>query len=407
MIEVLLFCAAIFAALLLEPLANRIGIPFSLLLVASGFAGSEILVATGLDTGLRWESFSDIVLHVLVPVLVFATAYHLPAKALLKELPAVLLLAVPGLILAAIVAGILIWAGMNAPGYFTVLAALITGIIISATDPVAVVALLNRLGAPERLQTLLEGESLLNDAAAVVVYSALVAIALGQTEAAIGQIALAICWALGGGAIAGAAVALPLAWMSRYYATATHKIAISLICAIAAVWLGEELLHASGIVAALVAGLVLGVSQRHRQNKKQQLEPSADNAVGDFWTTLSWLANASLFLLMGVSITWQMFQTHWLAMLIAIVAALVSRSVAVYSLLTLAHCSKMSKPLPWSYQHVLNWGGLRGGVSLALAIALPLGLPQWYDIQSMVYGVVLFSLVVQSTSIKPLASRVR
>ena len=384
----LIFIGMLLLAVIAEPLARLLRLPFSALLVIIGFAGSELLTANGIDTGLRWQQFNFLILHVFVPILVFESAFNMKARVLLKNLTPVLLLAIPLMIVAASVTAAGVFFGMNHPAGFPWLAALLCGVILSATDPVAVVALFKQLGAPDDLTALLEGESLFNDATAIVLFSLLVAAATSSTEVQLSTAALTFSTTFFGGVAAGCLCGFCGAGLYKFFNTTALRALITAISGVSAFFLAERLLHVSSIVAVLLAGLILG--EHHRRHA------ATDGFAGELWGLGAYCCNALLFLLAGVTVTWHMFQSHWLAMLIGIAAAIGARVILIYGLLPIGSRVLPSGALPNSYQTVLMWGGLRGAVSLALALSLPTTLTGWYSVQSIVHGLVLFTLFVQA-----------
>ncbi|MBV27404.1 MAG: sodium:proton antiporter [Gammaproteobacteria bacterium] len=298
----LIFIGMLLLAVIAEPLARLLRLPFSALLVIIGFAGSELLTANGIDTGLRWQQFNFLILHVFVPILVFESAFNMKARVLLKNLTPVLLLAIPLMIVAASVTAAGVFFGMNHPAGFPWLAALLCGVILSATDPVAVVALFKQLGAPDDLTALLEGESLFNDATAIVLFSLLVAAATSSTEVQLSTAALTFATTFFGGVAAGCLCGFCGAGLYKFFNTPALRALITAISGVSAFFLAERLLHVSGIVAVLLAGLILG--EHHRRHA------ATDGFAGELWGLGAYCCNALLFLLAGVTVTWHMFQSH-------------------------------------------------------------------------------------------------
>ena len=392
-----LFTAMLLAALLAEPLARRLRLPFSALLVVFGFLGGQAVDLAGVETGLRWFHFHDLVLFVLLPIIIFESAVGLDGRALLRELPAVLLLAVPGMLLATAVTAALLFYGIGHPTGFPWLAALLTGALLSATDPVAVLDLFRRVGAPPRLAVLVEGESLFNDGLAIVLFSLLLSLALGMegTSSATELAAHFLTVFLGGIAVGGV-VGLGAAGLLRLVSGPVREGVVSLITAYLAFWLAEEIAEVSGVMAVLTAGLVLGDCWRHQRAE------TGPPFLEQLWTWAGYIANALLFLLVGFTITTGMFSERWLAVLLGIGAVLLARALAVYGGLGLVSRLPGVAPVPLGQQTVIYWGGLRGAVTVALALSLPLELDYWWTIQSIAYGVVLFTLFVQAPSLSPL-----
>ncbi|MCG8672973.1 MAG: sodium:proton antiporter [Pseudomonadales bacterium] len=396
----IVFMAMLFIAIIIEPLAEKINIPITAVLVVVGFLGSEALVYIGVDTGLRWYSFNDLVLHVFVPVLVFESAYNMHEKVLLKNLGSVLFLAIPAMVISAIITGLLLYFVIDYPSAFPFIAALLTGVIVSATDPVAVVALFNKLGAPERLTVLLEGESLFNDATAVVLFTLIVSLMLDSDANfdAFDSLWTFIKTFLGGGLV-GAGFGMIGVGINRKVSLPSNFPIVSIIVATTTFYVAESLLHLSGIVALLCAGLILGANGLSDA-------PSKNRTTGELWKVGANICNALIFILVGVTINIDMFTSHWLAMLFGIGAAIVARFFTIYMSLPLVMKMFKIERLPESYKPVLLWGGLRGAVSLALALSLPVDIESWYTIQSIVYGVVLFTLFFQAPKISVFIKKV-
>jgi CPA1 family monovalent cation:H+ antiporter len=396
---ILLFSGLVLLAILLQPLARRLRLPFSATLVIAGFAASELLVGAGIDTGIRAENFHTLVFHVFLPVLIFESAYNINARLLLGNLVPILLLAIPLMLLSTLVTAVLVYYGIGHPQGFPWIAALLTGALLSATDPVAVVAVLRQLRVPERLVLLLEGESLFNDATAIVVFSALLAVATRTTEpmttAEGGLFFLRVFF---GGMLVGAVTGGGFLLVMRLADSTVARAAASVICAYLAFTVAESLLHVSGVMAVLVAGLLLGHAARGRA-------PSDDGFVRQLWQFNAWIANTLVFLLMGVTVTTGMFTERWLAILIGIAAVIIARAIGLFGIFPLLSAARVVDALPYASRSILFWGGLRGAVTLALALSLPTSLDYWWTIQSIAFGVVLFTLLVQATTMASLMHR--
>ncbi|MGD2082725.1 MAG: sodium:proton antiporter, partial [Chromatiales bacterium] len=374
------------------PLAERLRLPFPSLLVILGFAGSEILVAAGVDTGLRADSFHDLIFFIFLPVLIFEAAFHIDARQLLRNLAPILVLAVPGLLLSTLITAALVYYGIAHASGFPWIAALLTGALLSATDPVAVVELFKRLGVPDRLALMVDGESLFNDATAIVLFSLLLHLALspaaGYNLADAGlRMILVFC----GGALVGLVNALVFQLLSRTVREPVLMGLITLLSAYAAFLMAEAVLHVSGVMAVLVTGLVMG-----RGIRAGGADTGGALFVHQLWSMNAFIANALVFLLMGATVTLAMFQERWLAMLIGVGGVLVARAITVFGLTPLAGLLPTVEPIPRSHRPAIYWGGLRGAVTLALALSLPVELDYWWTIQSIAFGVVLFTLFVQA-----------
>ena len=393
---VLLLMAMLLAALLLEPAARLIRLPLSAALVAGGFAGSQLMVSLGLDTGLRWYHFHDLVFFVFLPALIFGSAISMDARLLLRNLVPILLLSLPLLLLATALSAALLYFGIGHPQGFPWLTALICGALISATDPVAVSELSKRLPVPKRLLTLMEGESLFNDATTIVLFMLLLSAAM-TTDPQIIVVDAGITFlrlALGGLAV-GLVLAFIAGLLIRWLG---HAVIVSLLAAYGSYLISETQLEVSGVMACLGCGLLLS-------HKLRDLNTERAQQVDAWWSQLGWIANSSLFLLSGATITLLMFEERWLAMLIGIAAAVLTRSLGVWIAGGLTSVLPGQQFVSKAYRLMMSVAGLRGAVTLALALSLPLELEGWWTVQSIAYGVVLFSLFIQAPVIEPLLNR--
>ena len=389
---VMLLCIVLFAALL-EPWLKHTRIPFTAVLVILGFIGSEIWTGLGFDTGLRWHSFRDITLHILVPILVFESAYHMPVRLLFKNSLPVLILAVPALLISAFISGYLIFLGIGYPQAFPLLTAILAGVILAATDPIAVVSMFKAIGASPRLTALVEGESLFNDATAVVCFS-LIIVALGNSDTMLSWqgASLEFIITVGGGLLVGLISGYIFSFIYCLITSNNGRAVISLLAMALPFYIAEHSFHVSGIIAVLISGLWLGEVRRQRIIVSQ----NAESFSSHLWELNGYIANIIVFVLMGVTITLEMFRDQWFAMLIGIAAATISRAIVIYGFTPMVNILPKQEKIPLSYQNVMMWGGLRGGVGIALALSIPTTVPGWYTVQAIIYGMVLFTLFVQA-----------
>lgn len=394
---VLAFAAMLLAALLLEPLAGKLHLPFSAVLVAAGFAGSQLIVGAGFDTGLRWHHFHDLVFFVFLPVLIFHAAMDLEPRVLFRNLPAILILALPVVLISTALIAAALYFGIGHASGYPVAAALISGAILSASDPVTVGEIARRIPLPRRLLTLLEGESLVNDATTIVLFMLLLGMAHNPAastdivQAATGFLRLSL-----GGLLVGAITAMAGWGVLRLV---NHSSIVTLLAAFGCYLVAEQILHVSGVMASLACGLILRCAIKGNDVSTDRLN--------HWWSQLGWMANSSLFLLAGVTVTLTMFQQRWLAMLIGIGAALLARLIAIWGGCTVASILPGQENISSGYRLVLWLGGTRGAVTLALALSLPTDLPGWWTVQSIAYGVVMFSLFIQAPLLEPLINRLK
>ena len=385
-----IFTLFLLLSLVAEPLSRRLRLPYqSMLILLGALTGYGLTQGLGIDTGLRADSFHDLVFYVLLPILIFHAAFNISFDQLSANLTPILVLAIVGMLLTTLIASVLLYTGIGHASGFPWIAALLAGALLAATDPVAVIARMKALGAPERLEVLLEGESLFNDATAIVTFSILLGLALMPTAGfSIADAVVEFMIVFSGGVLIGFIVGWFAIRLSRYARSNLHATVITLAAAYGSFLIAEAGLDFSGIMAALVAGLMLGGARSGMDKITDEVE--------FFWQSVTYLANGAVFLLMGFTITVAMFADRWLAMLIAIGAVLVARLVSTFGSLFVMNRYFLQEPIPLSYQPVVFWGGLRGVVAIALALSLPAELPYWYTIQAMAFGVVLFTMFVQA-----------
>jgi len=395
-------------SLVAEPISRYSHMPFASVLVVLGFITSEFAVYTGLDTGLRADNFQHIIFYVFLPILVFEAAYNIDKQHLKKNIVVILFLAIIAMLLTCFIAAVLLFYGINHEAGFPWLAALITGAILAATDPVAVVAKLREMQAPKRIAVLLEGESLFNDATAIVLFGLFLsmATATGMTaeKAELLNSGLNVVWQFlvifVGGAFVGVVFGTAFGFINRIFNQSVLTGVVSVVVAYGSYLLAEHLM-VSGVMSTLLAALSFSTLS-DRQNRTGSNQSKINNKY--LWDVLSHVANVSVFLVMGAVITLEMFQQRWLAILIAIFALLIARMISVYGVLAFFAFFKDLK-VPMRSQTVMVWGGLRGAVTLALALSIPTTLDYWWTIQSIAFGVVIFSLFVQAPTMKLLVEK--
>ena len=383
----LIFSATGIAGLFITRLIN---LPYSLILVILGFGLSLSIETIGWDSGIRASNFQDLMLFVLLPVLIFEAAFALDSKLLFKFLPNVLTLATIGLLVSTVATAVFIFYGIGHPG-FPFIAALITGAVVSATDPVAVVSQLKALKAPAELNVLIEGESLFNDATAIALFSILLGIGLGTMEASVGEGILQFLKIFFGGVIVGSLMGYVFAHLLKLFEVNLQSmILVTIVLSYGSFFVGEHFLHVSGIVAVMFAAIVF---KKYAHERLEALQHDVHN----IWESIGFIANVFVFVLLGLVVTVDMFTERWLAILLAVVAATIARIIAVYASIGLNNAT-IGQPIDKRYPPIMIWGGLRGAVTIALVLSLPTELPYWWTIQSIGFGVVLFTLIVQATT---------
>lgn len=376
--------------------ARQLRLPFTVLLViiGLGIAALSDTLPPALAGLLDFHVSPDIILYVFLPTLIFESAFHLDVRQLRDNLYPVLTLAVPGLLISTVVIAALV-AGLTDVPFA---AALVLGAILSATDPVAVIALFQQLGAPARLTVLVEGESLFNDATAIVAAKILLAVAIAgyvtfdTVVAGVGD----FLFVFFGGIVVGWLMAL-LAGLALGAVHENQAIEITVLTVLAylSFIVGEEVFHVSGVMATVAAGLTIGGWGRSK------ISPGVNAYIEHFWAYVAFVANALIFLLVGLTIELDALARHADILLVAVLAMLLSRALVIYTLVPAIGRLPGAERVDLGYQTVMYWGGLRGAV--ALAVVLSLGDFQWTEaFTAVVMGAVLFTLIVQGLTMEPL-----
>jgi monovalent cation:H+ antiporter, CPA1 family len=388
--------ALLLIAALTLALTERLRFPFTVALVLVGMAlaqlGETYPRALGPLQGL--EISSGLILYVFLPTLVFESAFHLDARQLRRDIAPVLMLAVPGLLVSTFIIGTVM--ALATPVPFA--AALLLGAILSATDPVAVISLFKRLGAPRRLTVLVEGESLFNDATSIVLAKVLAGILLAGVVSSESVLAGMFDFVLVfvGGLVVGWLMAL----LTGYLLTLVeglHAIEITLttVLAYASFLVAEELLHVSGVMATVSAALTFSGWGWIR------VSPAVRAYLEHFWEYMAFIATALIFLMVGLKVELSSLFDSLPLLIWVIAGMLLSRLVVVFGLMPLVERMPGAQPVGRGYKAVIYWGGLRGAIALAIVLSLP-AFEYSGIFTTLVMGAVLFTLLVQGLSINRL-----
>ncbi|YCM44359.1 sodium:proton antiporter [Verrucomicrobiaceae bacterium 227] len=382
-------------------------LPTSIGILLIGLVLSALLLLFG-NEGLRVEAdrfvseidFNRTVMDVMLSFLLFAGALHVNLSDLRDQRMLVSILASVGLVVSTFLVGtvayfIFAWCGVQV-GYMW---CLVFGSLISPTDPVAVLGILKKVGVPKSLETKITGESLFNDGVGVVIYLALIGVAAGG-EVSVGEVGGLFIKEVGGGVLLGGVIG----FIAYYMLKTIDNYQVEILITLALVTGGYQLAsfwHLSGPLAMVVAGLMIG-----NHGRLMAMSDTTREHLDMFWELIDEILNALLFLLIGLEI----FVLDWsgeafLAGCIMIVVVLASRMVSV-SLPVLV--LKRSREFSTGVIRILTWGGLRGGISVALALALPkdvIGEDARQAILMATYLVVIFSIAVQGLTLKPVIAR--
>jgi CPA1 family monovalent cation:H+ antiporter len=385
---VLLSCLFLLLVVAAEHAARRWAVPAPAWMLVLGL-GYGLAGRPGWGS-LPTISFApDLVVYGFLPVLIFAASRKLRIGALAAEAPAVAWLSAAGPVIGMVLLAVpLVFIGRWPWSH-----ALLLGVALSPTDPLAVSAMLKNRCVPERLAILIEGESLFNDAVAVVLFSLLAGVAVGGSELTLGLTLSGLGYSLVGaivvgGAAGGIAGALLRWWHDLHDRFVGAVFPLVLVYGVFA--LAHSVLHVSGVVAVVVCTLVLGAMHTHCHHPTEP-QKRADDFFDDFWQFLDTLAGAILFFGMGAMVGRHEWLLPWILVPAICVMLLISRIATVYPLGFMARLARRKLPLSW--QHALSASGLRGALSVALLLSLPAAYERRTAMVCLAFALLLFSLV--------------
>ncbi len=373
-----------------------ISLCFSLGLVLLSFINPAIV-----ETGKQFMEnidFNEAVLDCMLSFLLFAGALHVDINDLANQKRVIAVLASVGVVLSTFIVGTIIYFLLGAFGIeFSYIYCLLFGALVSPTDPVAVLGILKTAGVPKSLETKITGESLFNDGVGVVVFLAILGIATGKSDGSFGDIAHLFLMEAGGGVVLGAVFGALAYYLLKTIDNYQVEVLVTLslvmgVYSLALAW------HMSGPLAMVVAGLMIG-----NHGRRLAMSDTTRDHLDKFWELIDEVFNAILFVLIGLeflvlSITGHNVLLGIIAIPIVLLARLTAVSIPIAALKPFQTFTKGVIP-------ILTWGGLRGGISVALALAIPAG-PEREVFLTMTYVIVIFSIAVQGLTLKPLIKKV-
>lgn len=353
----------------------------------------------GMSVQLGAELNANLILFVFLPALIFESAFDLEVHLFKRMFSQIALLAVPGLVICTVLTAFMsLWL---LPWEWTFPVALMFGAIVSATDPVAVVSLLKEMCSRARLQTLIEGESLLNDGTAIVLFSLFLTLATQlHVEMHLSTVIIEFVRVVALGILLGCLVGVvSLIFINRIFNDSLIEITLTLITPYLVFYLAEHIFHASGVVAVVTLGLIYAGPGR------TCFSPEVIHHLHHFWQTLAYLFNTLIFILVGLVIATRvtdMSLESWVYLFVIFIGVMIIRSLTVLGLMPFL--SRLGVGINKEKAIVLIWGGLRGAVSMALALmvaandALPLDVRN--QILFLTAGVVVLSIVVNGGTMR-------
>lgn len=378
-----LFVAFMLVATLVALVVRKVALPYSVALVLTGLALAFVV------PGQRFEVTPELILAVLIPGLVFEAAYKMNLDELRRGFGTIAILAAPGVLVTALAVAFVV----PAFSVLTITEAFVLGAIVSATDPVAVVALFKKIGAPPRLATLVDAESLLNDGTGVVLFSiAITALAQpGSVTVMDGVLSFVLTVVVS--TVIGAVAGVLAHGLMRRTDDPQLEVAISVVAAYGT-YLVADHFHESGIIATVVVGIILGSRLGSRD-----LSAETRAALDTVWEFIAFSLTALVFLMVGLVISPQLLVDAAPLIAAGFVAITVARALVVYGVVGAGtRLIPAWQALPPGYLHVMFWSGLRGAIAIALALALPATIEHRDLLTGAVYGIVLVTLLVQGTT---------
>lgn len=393
-----------------EPLAARLRLPYSVILAvlgvligvaASFFLRTELTDALNpvAEAILGLPIRSNVFLYVFLPTLLFQATLGMNLRRMLDDWVPILVLAVVAVVVATFSVGYaLSWASA-----LPLAACLLIGAIVSTTDPSAVVTIFRSISAPRRLARIIEGESLLNDAAAIALFGLFMGfVMLGMPDPDLGEALARFPMLIAGGAFVGWLAARIVVWVMALFSR--HELAqlsVSVALPYLAYILAEQSIGASGVIAVVAAGLTLNLTGPGR------LPPQAWTNLRELWDVLAHWAGALIFILAALLIPRLLEEVRlgdFMLVGVVVLAAIAARAAILFGLLPLLSALRLSPPVERPFRVAILWGGLRGAVTLALALAVTESLRVPDGIQRVVgilaTGFTLFTLIVQGTTLR-------
>jgi len=370
-------------------LAKRLRLPYTIALMGVGLAlgAAHLLHAPAISQEMLYAIF--------LPGLIFEAAIHLRTSDMAKDFWLIAVLVIPGVFISTLVTA---WVLVSASSWFAGIdafswpLAILFGAAVAATDPVSVISIFKELGAPRRLRLLIESESLLNDGTSIVVF--LLAMQylhhdLGTTQ----EVLVDFFRIVGLGLLVGSMVGAAASVLMRHLDDAMVTITITTVAAYGSFLIADRL-GVSGVMSTVATGLICG-----NRGFRGLFFPSIRITTEAFWEYIAFALNSLIFLLMGFAINLQMLWELWPLVLIAYLSVFVARLIVVSTTWAVFLPTSMQFPFRWAL--AMEWGGLRGALSMVLALSLPDSMAMKEVIVTLVFGVVLLSIFVQGLSMTP------
>ena len=394
---VLIIMALLATGIVASGIFRKLPIPYTVILIIIGIVLARLSeVWHPLEPLQHFHLTPDLVLFIFLPALIFESGLNLNARQLVKDIAPVLTLAVPALLISTGLVGVGLWLFLP----IDLMVALLFGALISATDPVAVISLFKELGTPERLTVMVEGESLLNDATAIVVVSILLglyAVAPDSGWDVAGTAVSQFLIVFFGGVLVGVVFGLVISWMMTRFAQESSSVLIlSLVLAYVSFVVAEHSLHVSGVMAVVACAIVFGIFGMPRLSRESV------ELMHETWEFIAHICNTLLFLFVGMLVDFGSLVGDLWYIVLAVILVQASRAALVYSSVPLVEKVFKLPHVTLGERHIMFWGGLKGGLAIAIVLSLPVDLPGRELLIHLTLGVVLFTMLVNAPTIRPL-----
>jgi monovalent cation:H+ antiporter, CPA1 family len=381
----------LFIATFVSFLLRNSKIPYTVMLVlvgvGVGYLADHLAVLSFMS---EFKLSPELVFYVFLPTLIFESAFHMNVKQFRQNIFTTMTLSTLGMLISVF---LIAW-GMHAFLQFPWGTALLFGALISATDPISVLSLFKKIGAPKRLATIVEGESLFNDGMALVLFGIFLEGQSGFVNTFMSFVTVVV-----GGVLTGVVMGFVFSKALDYVRNSKEiEISITLILAHSTFIIAEYFLGVSGILATVIAGLIIGNYGAYK------ISPGIKEIMIHFWDYSAFLANSLLFLMVGIIIysTSDIITPLIVPMFMVIGLVVGARAVMVYMLLPLMNFAVPRERIPLSWIHVIQWSGLRGALAIALVLTLPDTFPLYNELLIFTIGVISFTIILNGFTMRPL-----
>lgn len=367
-------------------LTKKINLPYTIVLVTIGLILGYLKIINAPHLS------KDMLYYIFLPPLIFQTAIHLNFNDLKRDFPVILTLVIPGVVLSTIVTGYA-FLGIGEDIFkqsVDLSIGLLFGAAVAATDPVAVISIFEKLGVPRRLRFLVDSESLLNDGTSIVIFSIVLEL-INHKLSSMNSAFIDFFFVVGVGLLVGYFIGLITDELIKRAEDPMVVITLTTVAAYLSFIVADKI-GVSGVMSTVAAGLVIG--QRSLLNP---IYPTIKLTTETFWDYGAFLANSLIFLIIGFSINLNLLYKFWPLILIAYIAMMFARFIVIF--FTWGSFFKTSYKFPFSWSVVMGWGGIRGALTMVLALSLPDSFKYKEVIVTMVFGVVLLSIFIQGITV--------